>query len=55
MEQRLALRYAVVAGMQQDPSVSRMKNKSVLVSCNLFPSPDIYSAKRTLTLAPYGP
>lgn len=41
MEQRLALRYVVVvAGTQQDPSISRIKNKSVLISCNLFPSPD---------------
>lgn len=44
-----------MAGTQQDPSVSRMKNKSVLIPCSLFPSPDIYSAKRTLMLTPFGP
>lgn len=31
-----------------------MKNKSVLTSCKLFPSPDTYSAKRTLMLPPCG-
>jgi len=40
--------------MQQNPSVSRMQTKSVLISRNLFSSPDIYSAKRTLMLAPCG-
>lgn len=52
MEQRLALRCAVVAGSQQDPRVSKNEEQVSADVLQPLSGPDIYGAKRTLMRAP---